>query len=99
VSLAYEHLHKLKRALWLLGDAKLKQTGMPACEVGVVQRSTVIWSRGYGLADVENNIPISTETRFDIGSISKQFLSMAILILAADGKFGWTKMCISMCRL
>jgi CubicO group peptidase (beta-lactamase class C family) len=65
---------------------KMSQPGMPGCAVGVVQRGVLTLSRGYGLADVENGVPIGTETRFDIGSMSKQFLGMAVLMLASAGK-------------
>lgn len=62
------------------------QPGMPGCAVGVVQNDMLVLSRGYGLADVENNVPINADTHFDIGSMSKQFLAMAILMLASEGK-------------
>jgi CubicO group peptidase (beta-lactamase class C family) len=62
------------------------EPGMPGCAVGVVQNGALVLSRAYGLADVENNVPISADTRFDIGSMSKQFLAMAILMLTSDGK-------------
>src|SRR5213082_378742 len=67
---------------------KLKEPGMPGCAVGIVQHGSLTLARSYGLADVENGIPIDSETRFDIGSMSKQFLAMAILMLAAEGKLG-----------
>jgi CubicO group peptidase (beta-lactamase class C family) len=64
----------------------LNQPGMPGCAVGVVQDGKLTLSRRYGLADVENGVPIGAETRFDIGSMSKQFLAMAILMLESDGR-------------
>lgn len=64
----------------------MSQPGMPGCAVGVVQSGTLILSRSYGLADVENGVPISSDTRFDIGSMSKQFLALAILLLESGGK-------------
>jgi CubicO group peptidase (beta-lactamase class C family) len=65
---------------------KLDQSGMPGCSVSVIQRGSLTLTRSYGLAEIENNVPINAETRFDIGSMSKQFLAMAILILTSDGK-------------
>jgi len=59
---------------------------MPGCAVGVVRGGTLILSRSFGLADVENEVPITVDTRFDIGSMSKQFLAMAILLLESNGK-------------
>lgn len=46
----------------------------------------IILRKGYGLADREKHIPIQPETRFDIGSLSKNFTATAILRLEADGK-------------
>jgi CubicO group peptidase (beta-lactamase class C family) len=66
--------------------AKYNEQQMPGCAVGVVQNDLLVLSREYGLADLENNIPISANTHFDIGSMSKQFLAMAILMLASEGK-------------
>jgi CubicO group peptidase (beta-lactamase class C family) len=64
----------------------LAQPGMPGCAGGVVQGGVLTASGAYGLADVENGVPIGPETRFDIGSMSKQFLAMTILMLQADGR-------------
>ncbi len=47
-----------------------------------------VWSAGFGLADLEAKVPISADTRFLIGSVSKQFTAMAVLILAEKGKLG-----------
>jgi CubicO group peptidase (beta-lactamase class C family) len=46
----------------------------------------IILRKGYGVADRENHIPIRPQTRFDIGSLSKNFTAAAILRLEADGK-------------
>src|SRR5215472_9963974 len=64
----------------------VNQPGMPGCAVGIVRRGALTLSRSYGLADVENGVPIGVNTRFDIGSMSKQFLAFAILMLADQGK-------------
>lgn len=55
--------------------------------VSVVQNGQVILSKGYGYADVENQIPVDPETTvFRIGSISKLFTWTAIMQLAEQGK-------------
>jgi CubicO group peptidase (beta-lactamase class C family) len=46
----------------------------------------VLLRRGYGLADAEHNVPNTPETKFRLGSITKQFTAMAILILKEQGK-------------
>ena len=58
----------------------------PGCAVGVYRAGEILFSRGYGLADLEHDVPITNESVFDIASISKQFTAMAILLLARDGK-------------
>src|SRR4030095_2792444 len=45
--------------------------------------------KGYGLADIETRIPITTKTTFDLASVSKQFTAMAIMMLAERGKLSY----------
>lgn len=58
----------------------------PGCAVAVVQRAKVTFAKGYGMADLERAVPITPDTVFDIGSVSKQITAATILLLAADGK-------------
>jgi len=51
----------------------------------VAQKGAILISRGYGLADRENEIPNTAQTKFEIGSISKSFSAMAIMILEERG--------------
>ena len=46
----------------------------------------IVFSKGYGLANREHNIPNAPQTKFRLGSITKQFTAMAIMILADQGK-------------
>ena len=70
-------------------DAIFKDyAGQPGCNVGVARSGKLILERSYGLADIANDLPLSPETRFDIGSMSKQFTAAAVLILADQGKIG-----------
>jgi CubicO group peptidase (beta-lactamase class C family) len=58
----------------------------PGCALGVLRGGKMIYSRGYGLADVEHSVPITPNTAFHIASVSKQFTAFAIFLLAQDGK-------------
>src|SRR5688572_18275490 len=60
--------------------------GSPGCALGVVRDGRLDYARGYGLASIEHGVPITPTTVFDIGSVSKQFTAMAIVLLAQDGK-------------
>ena len=53
----------------------------PGCAVGVIEDGSYIHSKGYGLANLEHEIEIDLDTIFRIGSVSKQFTTMAIAIL------------------
>ena len=57
----------------------------PGCALGVVQQGRITYGRGYGLANLDWRIPITTTTVFDIGSTSKQFTATAVALLAGDG--------------
>jgi CubicO group peptidase (beta-lactamase class C family) len=52
----------------------------------VAEGGKVIHKKGYGLANMEWNIPVEPDTRFRLGSITKQFTAMLILQLAQEGK-------------
>lgn len=57
----------------------------PGCALGVVRDGKLAYGRGYGLANLDWKIPISTSAVFDIGSVSKQFTATAIALLDMDG--------------
>jgi CubicO group peptidase (beta-lactamase class C family) len=57
----------------------------PGCSLAVIQDGEIIYKRGYGMADLERNVPLSPASVFDIGSMGKQFTAMLIAILARQG--------------
>jgi CubicO group peptidase (beta-lactamase class C family) len=58
----------------------------PGCAVGIARDGVVLFTRGYGMANLEYSVPITPETIFEAGSVSKQFTAAAIQILAHRGK-------------
>ncbi|MEQ8205860.1 MAG: serine hydrolase domain-containing protein, partial [Woeseia sp.] len=58
----------------------------PGCAVGVEVDQRRVLSRSYGMSELEHNIPITPDTIFEAGSVSKQFTAAAIQLLAMDGK-------------
>lgn len=58
----------------------------PGGVVTVERDGKIIYNKAYGLADLEHNVPNTTATIFEAGSVSKQFTAAAILLLEADGK-------------
>jgi CubicO group peptidase (beta-lactamase class C family) len=66
-------------ALWAMG-----RDDEPGCAAAVGRNGQVVWSGARGVADLDSGRPITTETVFDIGSVSKQFTATAVLLLAAE---------------
>ena len=58
------------------------QPGSPGASLLVIHRGKVLLAKGYGLANVEENIPCGTNTNFRLASVTKQFTAMAVMILA-----------------
>jgi D-alanyl-D-alanine carboxypeptidase len=58
----------------------------PGIAVGVMQHGEVVIARGYGLADVENNVAVTADSAFPIASVTKNMTAVAILRLAEQGK-------------
>lgn len=63
---------------------------LPGLQITVEYRGDVILDGAYGFADVENRAPVTADTVFCIGSVSKQFGAAAILQLAEAGKLSLT---------
>ncbi|MCE7995183.1 MAG: beta-lactamase family protein [Roseivirga sp.] len=62
------------------------QADVPGCALGVIKEGQLVYARGYGLANMEYDIPNSVSTVFRIGSTSKQFTAASIVLLAEKGK-------------
>ncbi|MBN1291454.1 MAG: beta-lactamase family protein [Candidatus Latescibacteria bacterium] len=61
----------------------------PGCTLAVVRDGEIIYKRGYGMADLEHNIPITTKSIFYLGSVSKQFVAACIALLEEQGKLSF----------
>lgn len=60
--------------------------GVPGCALGIVKDGKLIYTKGYGIADLEHNIEIKPSSVFYIASVSKQFVTFCILLLEEQGK-------------
>jgi len=58
----------------------------PGAAVAVFKNSEIIFSKGYGLANLESGVKISSSTNFRLASITKQFTAMSVLILSEQNK-------------
>jgi D-alanyl-D-alanine carboxypeptidase len=66
--------------------AEMATMHIPGVSLAVVRGGRVLKAMGYGVADLEHDIPVTPQTVFKIGSVSKQFLATGIMLLAQDGR-------------
>lgn len=64
----------------------LAERHVPGVAVAVMKNGKVVKLKGYGVASVEFGVPVTTDTVFEIGSVSKQMTAAGILLLVEDGK-------------
>lgn len=58
----------------------------PGCAAAVSLNGEVVFEKAFGLADMEHNVPNTTQTIFESGSVAKQFTAAALVLLQQDGK-------------
>jgi len=66
--------------------SEMQKQHLPGLSLVVINDSKTIKSQGYGLANVELNVPANPETVYKIGSVSKQFIATGIMLLVEEGK-------------
>jgi CubicO group peptidase (beta-lactamase class C family) len=68
--------------------AELRAQRIPGLSLAVVKDGQVVLAKGYGLANVELDVPATAETVYEIGSMTKQFTATAVMMLVEEGKLG-----------
>jgi CubicO group peptidase (beta-lactamase class C family) len=63
-------------------------TVSPGCALAVVKDGRIIYKRGYGMAKLEDELVMTPDKIFDIGSVSKQFTATCIAVLVREGRVG-----------
>lgn len=66
--------------------ADYARTDAPGCAVAVARAGATVLEKGYGMANLEYDVPITPATIFEAGSVAKQFTAATIMMLANDGK-------------
>ena len=66
--------------------AQMRRQQVPGLSLAVVQDGRVVKQQGYGFADLELKVPVTPETVFEIGSITKQFVAVALMTLVEQDK-------------
>jgi len=72
-------------------DAARREAQIPGFAVGVVDHGRLVFAKGYGLRDVEHNLPVTPTTVFAAGSITKSFTATSAAMLVDEGKLSWDR--------
>jgi CubicO group peptidase (beta-lactamase class C family) len=64
----------------------LEKEHVPGAGVALVSNGEVVWCGGFGKADISTNRDVNCDTEFRVGSISKTFVALALLVLQEEGK-------------
>ena len=67
---------------------KWTNVNSPGCAVGIVRNDSLIFAKGYGMANLEYGVQNSPQTIFHMASVSKQFTAFSIVLLSRQGKLG-----------
>jgi CubicO group peptidase (beta-lactamase class C family) len=62
---------------------------VPGVAVGIVKDGKMIFAQGFGLRDVDRNLPVTADTVYALASVSKAFTALSVGILVDEGKLGW----------
>ena len=60
----------------------------PGAAIGIIQEGKLIYTKGYGMGNLDYQIPLSADSKFYIASTSKQFTATCIALLSIEGKIG-----------
>lgn len=66
--------------------ARWDKKDTPGAAIAIVKDGKIVYKKGYGIANLEYDIPVSPSSIFHIASVSKQFTTFSILLLEKQGK-------------
>src|SRR5712692_8003116 len=76
----------LARQVDSIANQVLQSTGVPSVSLAIVKNGRLAYANAYGAAKLEQRVAATPDMRYAIGSISKQFTAVAVLLLQQDGK-------------
>jgi N-acyl-D-amino-acid deacylase len=66
--------------------AEMAAQRIPGVALAVIRRGEIVKAQGYGVANVEHSVPVTSETIFQSGSLGKQFTATAVMLQIEDGR-------------
>lgn len=76
-------------AIDLYAQKLTKEFSVPGLSIGIVRNDSILFMKGYGLRELEKDLPVSENTIFSVGSISKTFTALTLGILVDQEKINW----------
>ena len=73
-----------------LVQRELAVRNVPGLALGIVYRGELVYAKGYGRADLENDVPVTPDSVFAIASVSKPLLALGVAGLVEQGKLAWS---------
>jgi CubicO group peptidase (beta-lactamase class C family) len=70
--------------------AQWNKPDSPGCAVSVKKNGVIVFERGYGMANLDHNIPITPDTVFHASSLAKQFTAMAVMLMVNQRRLSLT---------
>jgi CubicO group peptidase (beta-lactamase class C family) len=67
-------------------NGEMRAEKIPGLALAIVRNGEIVKAQGYGLANIELDVPVKPETIFQTGSVGKQFTATAVMMLVEDGK-------------
>lgn len=78
--------HTANTAVDSFVQGMMKEGEIPGLSLAVVENGKLIYSKAYGYANLSKSTPVTTGHTFQIGSITKSFAAVAVMLLVEDGK-------------
>ena len=64
----------------------MTESHVPGLSIALVKEGQVVYAKGFGARNVEQNLPATADTLYGVGSCTKSFTALAIMQLAEEGK-------------
>jgi CubicO group peptidase (beta-lactamase class C family) len=69
-------------------EREMREEKVPGVAIAVLRKGEIVVAKGYGSADVENDVPVTTQTIFQSGSVGKMFTAAAVMTQIEKGRMG-----------
>jgi CubicO group peptidase (beta-lactamase class C family) len=72
-----------------IASAAMHRFSVPGLSLVIVKEGKVVYQKGFGVTEVNKDVPVNTNTLFKVGSISKSITALAVALLVQEGKVKW----------